>query len=174
MVAGLCALRVKLHAMVDSGAGPNLTEVPDGSALTEIRARLFDRSWHGRLRETARFLGFLVGIGTKAEPDGFGESLWDDARYLMRFRSCRQMRVAWRKPTWAHAKEDDNHPLLGRFGDDSFAEAIVDSRRWLVRERDWYGWPDSPRYAFFAMKGDDVWCAADFNHWPGLWQAPEG
>jgi hypothetical protein len=83
----------------------------------------------------------MAGIGEQVEPDGFGQSLWDDARYWVRFRRCRTMQIAWRKPTWEQAREDDRHPVLGRFGSDSFAEAIVNGRRWLVRERDWYGWP---------------------------------
>ena len=90
----------------------------------------------------------------------------------MRFRRCRKVPVVGRKPSWEQAREDDKHPLLGRFGDDSFAEVIVDGRRWLVRERDWHGWPDPPRYAFFAMEEDNVWCGAEIDYWPDLWQAP--
>lgn len=143
----------------------------EADVISEVRPPR--RSLRSRLRKAARFLGFIVGIGGKANSAGFGQSLWDDARFLVRFRRCRRTRVGWSKPNWEQASADDKHPLLGCFGDKSFAEAIVNGRRWLVRERDWYGWPDPSRYVFFVMDRNDVWCAADFGHWPVSWQAPE-
>jgi hypothetical protein len=113
----------------------------------------------------------LLGIGTPpVEPDGFGQSTIDDLRFTLRFRRCRRMAVCWRVPTTEEARAIEADPILGRFGDVTIALAEVDGRRWLVRERDWHGWPDPPRYVFFAMDGTDVWAGADFDWWPSAWQ----
>lgn len=132
-----------------------------------------DRSWRRRVGTAARFAGFLVGIGGgKAAPDGFGQSLWADLCFMVRFWRCRRLAVVWDTPAWEQARADEAHPIIGRFGDDTIAEAVVDGRRWLVRERDWHGWPDPPRYCFFALEDEAIWCAADFHRWPRAWQAP--
>jgi len=123
------------------------------------------------------FLRFLFGIGTPAvDPDGFGQSAIDDLRFTLRFRRCRRIAAAWREPTAAEARAIEADALLGRFGDVTLAVADIDGRRWTVRERDWYGWPDPPRFAFFAVEGDGtVWAGADFDHWPRAWgSAPPG
>ncbi|MFV0625331.1 hypothetical protein ACBY01_15145 [Sphingomonas sp. ac-8] len=118
------------------------------------------------------FLSLLGLDPAPAVPDGFGQSIGADLRYLLRFRRCRRIPVAWRRPTAAEAKALDADPLIGRFGDTTIAVADVAGRRWSVREQDWYGWPDPPRFAWFAMEEGGVWAAADFNRWPARWQAP--
>jgi hypothetical protein len=106
------------------------------------------------------------------DQDGFGQSLADDLRFWARFRTCRMRPVLWRKPTPQERAGIESHPILTRFGDDTIAVADVDGRRWIVRDRLWFGWPDPPEFAFFALDGDSIWAAVDFNHWPSRWQRP--
>ncbi|WP_288411358.1 hypothetical protein [uncultured Sphingomonas sp.] len=107
------------------------------------------------------------------EPDGFGQSLRDDLRFWHRFRRARSRAVAWCVPTDAERKAIEAHPILGRFGDDTIAVAEVDGERWTVRERVWHGWPDPPRYVFFATAGNTIRAAADFADWPPRWTRPD-
>jgi len=102
--------------------------------------------------------------------DGVGQSLLEDVRYIWRFMGCWQRTIVWRAPDVAERKRYDEHPLFGRFGDDTIAIADIDGRRWIVRERLFYGWPDPPRYVFFALEAADrIWSGADFHQWPRAW-----
>ena len=106
-------------------------------------------------------------------PDGFGQSLADDLRFLHRFRQCRRRVIRWRTPTADEHAAIDADLVLGRFGDDTIALAEVDGRRWIVRERVWHGWPDPPEFAFFAVEPDGtIWVGADFDRWPAVWARP--
>ncbi len=113
---------------------------------------------------------FTRGTRDPIEPDGFGQSIVDDLRFLLRFRRLRHLRVAWRKPSLTEADLWDAHPIVGRFGDGTYAVAEVDGRRWVVRDRLWFGWPDPPQFAWFVLEGERVWAAADSNTWPQAWQ----
>ncbi|PAX08206.1 hypothetical protein CKY28_11590 [Sphingomonas lenta] len=104
--------------------------------------------------------------------DGFGQSVTDDLRFLLRFRRCRRTPVAWRDPTPAEMDFWEAHPIVGRFADSTYAVAEVDGRRWVVRDRLWFGWPDPPEFAWFVLDGEAVWAAADFNDWPRAWKRP--
>ena len=102
--------------------------------------------------------------------DGFGQSLLDDVCFKVRFWRCWKTPASWRKPSREQDTEYERHPILGRFGDATVAVTVVDQRKWVVRERDWHGWPDPPRYAFFALGPDDtIWAASDFHQWPVGW-----
>ena len=116
-------------------------------------------------------LKWFVGLGPKIEGEdaGFGQSLADDARFMLRFRAARRMKITWRKPSWEEARTHDAHPVVGRFGDDSYATATVGGRQWIVRDRMYFGFPDSDQFVFFALQGDTVWCAWDFADWPRRW-----
>lgn len=118
------------------------------------------------------FLRFLFGIDGYAEPDGFGQSIADDVRFARNFRQCRRCATVWRAPTPDEIRALDRDPLTGRFGDLTIGLSDVAGRRWIVRERDWHGWPDPPRFVFFAMEGSTVWAGADFDWWPRRWQWP--
>ena len=60
--------------------------------------------------------------------------------------------------------------LAPSFGDGLHAVADADGRSWVVTERDWFGWPDPPRFAVFAFEPNgSVWMAFDFNTWPHCW-----
>jgi hypothetical protein len=63
-------------------------------------------------------------------------------------------------------------PIVGRFGDLTIGVAEIDGRRWIVRERDWHGWPDPPRFAFFVLDQGEVWAGTDFDRWPSGWTWP--
>ena len=109
----------------------------------------------------------------KAEPDGFGQSFFDDLRFRHHFRrACRRV-VRWRVPTAGEVAAIEGHPILGRFGDHVLLVAEVDDERWIVRDRDWFGWPDPPEYVFFALAGDTIRAAADFDGWPPRWTLPD-
>jgi hypothetical protein len=102
--------------------------------------------------------------------DGFGQSLADDVRFAVRFRRCRNAAASWRRADRETDAQYERHPIIGRFGDSTVATAAVEGRTWIARERDWYGWPDPPRYAFFALGPDGtIWAAADFHQWPVGW-----
>lgn len=114
----------------------------------------------------------------RPDPDGFGQSLADDIRYLRRSRAMRREAIAWRLPTSAEATRWDTHPVVSRFGDMTYAIATHAGRTCVVRENDWHGWPDPPRFALFAMDGDEIWAGADMGSWPRAWRPdprePEG
>lgn len=117
-----------------------------------------------------RIFGWMFGRSRPPiEPDGFGQSLWDDLRWTWRVRRYRRMAVTWRKPTPDEDAAIVADPLLGRFGDDTIGLAEIGGVRWIVRDHDWFGWPDPPRFVFFAMAGDRVVAAAGFNDWPPCW-----
>ena len=116
----------------------------------------------------ARLWRWLVGPETD---DGFGQSLFDDLRYLRRFRACRAQPIAWRQPTAQQARRWEAHPIVGRFGD-LLAVATLDGRDWILRQRLWHGWPDPPEFAWFVLEGDAIWAAADVDRWPAAWTKP--
>lgn len=121
------------------------------------------------MRRYWEFLKFCVCGGE--DTDGFGQSLFEDVRFLVRFRRCRSRLTVWDQPSSDEAALIDAHPIMSRFGDDTIAIAQVDGARWLVREHDFYGWPDPARYVFFASDGDRITVAAGFNQWPKAWSA---
>jgi hypothetical protein len=100
---------------------------------------------------------------------GFGQSFWEDLRYVFRFWIRRGRAITWRVPSDAEQRKLDAHPIIGRFGNQTRFVADVGTERWLVRDRDWWGWPDPPRYAYFVLDGDRLVVAADFNAWPVAW-----
>lgn len=107
------------------------------------------------------------------ERDGFGQSLFADAKFVLRFRACRRRDIAWRIPNESEQAQWAGHPIAGRFGDDTLAVCECDGRSWVVRERIFHGWPDPPQFAFFAIERDGlVWCARDFTQWPPRWRKP--
>ena len=104
--------------------------------------------------------------------DGFGQSLFEDLQFLFRFLQCRRRIVVWRRPSTNEAAIVAAHPVFGRFGDATVAVADVDGARWIVRENDFYGWPDPPRYAFFAVEGDRITATGGFTFWVKAWSYP--
>ncbi|AYJ87946.1 hypothetical protein D3Y57_12055 [Sphingomonas paeninsulae] len=120
-------------------------------------------------------LGFLryVALGPAPDPHvDFGQSMGEDIRFMWRFRRCRRLSVEWRTPTQEEVSQIAADAILARFGDVTIAVGEVDGRRWIVRERDWHGWPDPPRYVFFAVdQSGAVWAARDFDWWPRGWPA---
>ena len=108
------------------------------------------------------------------QPDGFGQSWADDVRFLYRFWQCWNRPVGWREPSDAERQCFDAHEIIGRFGDFTEKLAEVDGRSWVVRSRAFWGWPDPPQWVLFVVEPDGtIWCAADFNQWPGRWKRGE-
>ena len=109
----------------------------------------------------------------KAE-DGYGQGLWADIRSLIRFRACRKRPTIWSRSPAHDEQIFRAYPVVERFGDAVRAIAHVDDgpwagQLWITLENDWYGWPDPPQFAFFAMKNGEIWAAMNFGHWPGAW-----
>lgn len=126
------------------------------------------------MRRTLDFLRWLIGFRGPDEPrDGFGQSLIDDLRFVARLRRCRRKSVRWETPSWEEARAWDNHPIVGRFGDMTIAIAVIEGRRCVLRDRDWFGWPDPPQYAVFILDGEDIWAAGDMNALPRGWTVPQ-
>lgn len=117
----------------------------------------------------------MMAAETEAWEDGLGQSWLTDLLWWAGFMRRRRIAVAWQTPdaaAWALWRSD---PRLDGFGDLVYAVARPAPERWLVVERDWFGWPDPPRFAFFALgSGGSIVCAQDFNVWPARWRAPEG
>ena len=118
-----------------------------------------------------RFLQDRMSVGASDLPeDGLGQSMVTDLKWMKRFRSAVKRSVAWTKPV-----EEDNRRFgavldVDKFGDFVLAAARVDDQRWFVIERFWNGWPDPPKFAFFAIEpNNSIWAAADFHHWPKRW-----
>ena len=88
--------------------------------------------------------------------DGFGQSLADDLRSYHRFRRIRLETLMWRKPTDEEARMADAHPIVGRFGDATYAVRNDGERRFIVRDRMWHGWPDPPEFALFILDRDVI------------------
>ena len=106
------------------------------------------------------------------EEDGIGQSLWADILWHCRFQRVRNIAIPWRKPLPADEACIVRHPHIGRFGDETLAVASFEQRRWVVRQSDWYGWPDLDRYTLFVLDGAAVWAAKGFAQWPSAWALP--
>lgn len=106
------------------------------------------------------------------DPDGLGQGWWIDLLWWWRFRQSRRSAISWFKPTPADEDRIESHPQIRRFGDVTIAIAKFDGKQWIARERDWFGWPDPPRYALFALQGETIWMARDFDRWPPSWSGP--
>jgi hypothetical protein len=104
-----------------------------------------------------------------AQADGFGQSLKDDLLFVLRFRACRRRTVNWRWPADEERCAIESHPIIGRFGDMTQLVADVGEQRWIVRDRDRYGWLDPPQYLFFAVEGEAIRVVRDFDGWPRAW-----
>ena len=117
--------------------------------------------------------GMLGHAAGKAGQDGIGQNLCDDVRYALRFRKCSQQPAIWQKASQTEQELVMADALLGRFADEICGIAEVDGRGWIALERDWHGFPDPPRYAFFAFEGSQIWAAADFHVWPSAWRISE-
>ncbi len=101
--------------------------------------------------------------------DGMGVSWAEEIRLGRRAKALRRVPVEWRKPDDAERRFYDDHPLIARFADDTIAIADIEGRRWVVRQRMWFGWPDPPEFAVFAFEGEAIWAAEDFDRWPNRW-----
>ncbi len=120
-----------------------------------------------------RCLGRLVRRGNAADhQQGIGQSLFDDLRFRKRFRDRRRTAAIWRDPIPAERAAIAAHPILQRFAIWVFAVTEVDGEHWVACERDWFGYPDPPRYAFFALSGETIRVAVDFWDWPNGWTLP--
>lgn len=105
--------------------------------------------------------------------DGFGQSLVDDARFVVRFNKVKRCSINWRAPTQDERRAHATHVVVSRFGDSTVAVADWEGRHCLVRERTWFGWPDAAQFAFFAVSlNGSIWAARDFSFWPQSWTRP--
>lgn len=118
------------------------------------------------LRETVDDVRYLFGLPGGV---GIGQSMLDDIRWSSRCRAYRRRAIVWTAPTADEEAAIVADPLLGRFGDTTVGIATIDGVRCIVRDRDWFGWPDPPRFAFMAREGERIVAFADFHDWPSCW-----
>lgn len=122
------------------------------------------------LRATVDDVRYLFGLtGRSRDDDVIGQSMFDDIRWTSRCRAYRCRAIVWTAPTADEEAAIVADPLLGRFGDTTVGIATIDGVRCIVRDRDWFGWPDPPRFAFMARDGDRIIASADFHDWPCCW-----
>ena len=122
------------------------------------------------------FLRWFFGLSHPNDPlpdgDGFGQTMGEDAQFLLRFHKLKKVPIAWRQPTSYEINAIHADPILSRFGDFIYAVADHNGLFLVVKERAWFGWPDPPLYALLGREADQITIAADFNNWPRRWQQP--
>lgn len=116
----------------------------------------------------------VAGPAPAPGTDGLGQGLIHDVLWFLRFWRCRCHAIPWRVPADADESRINSRPRLARFGDDTVAVADWEGRSWIVRQSDFFGWPDGPRYTLFVLEGDAVWMAWGFYTWPATWGTPLG
>lgn len=63
--------------------------------------------------------------------DGVGQSLLRDILFWLRFRRCRARETIWQSLAAENKKIWDDHPVVGKFGDFTYATSVVDRRDWV-------------------------------------------
>lgn len=119
-----------------------------------------------------RWLKHLRKDHAPEHEDGLGQSFADDIRFHLRFRSMVKQPIRWAMPTPEEEMLWECHPVVGRFGDFVIGVAAIDGAACVILERMWHGWPDPPRYCVFALRGDTIWMASDFQRLPAEWIMP--
>ena len=108
------------------------------------------------------------------QDDGLGQSSVTDLKWIKRFKEVSRRNIAWRTPIASDIARFEAFQELQKFGDFLVAAADTAAQHLFVVERIWNGWPDPPRFAFFAISGDHtIWAAADFHRWPRRWAKGE-
>ena len=112
--------------------------------------------------------------GPERDFDGLGQSWTTDILWLWRFRQCRRREIEWNLNPEAFERAATILPRLRDFGNATYATAQVSKQTWIIREAYFHGWPDPPRFTFFAMEADHLWAAGQFVDWPENWRLNEG
>ncbi|MBO6604345.1 MAG: hypothetical protein JJ938_09025 [Roseicyclus sp.] len=108
-------------------------------------------------------------VEPRRDIDGLDQSWLTEILWLWRFRQCRRRAVRWRLNNEMFERAAMALPRLRDFGNETYGTAEVSGQIWIVRERYFHGWPDPPRFFFFAMSDGSIWSAADFADWPVTW-----
>tara|TARA_R110002051_G_scaffold3017_2_gene16023 strand:- start:669 stop:947 length:279 start_codon:yes stop_codon:yes gene_type:complete len=81
----------------------------------------------------------------------------------------------WRLPTQTEKDAFAAHRRLSKVGDAIIAAADPNQESWILIERDWFGFPDPPRFAFFVYRSDGrTICEADLDDPSPIWHLPDG
>ena len=81
----------------------------------------------------------------------------------------------WRLPTQVELDAFATHRRLSDLADFLIAVADVGEEAWLLMERVCAGFPDPPRFCFFAYRSDGrTVCEADLDRPSPLWSLPDG
>ena len=107
--------------------------------------------------------------------DVFGRSLVAVTRHEMRARRQTGRAMVWRVPagdTTPAFVRDAFDKLLGVY---ACVSADADRLLWFAAERDWWGWPDPPRYVVLGFDAvGKIRAAVDLDVWPAAWNDPDG
>ena|GEM_PF-6795005 len=81
----------------------------------------------------------------------------------------------WRRPSAAEADAFAKHRVLPELADVLIAAADPGDESWILLERDWFGFPDPPRFEFIVYRADGATlCQASLDRLPPSWRMPEG
>jgi len=116
----------------------------------------------------------VAGPAPAPGTDGLGQGLMQDLLWFLRFRRATRRAIPWRRPSADDEGWIGKRPRLVHFGEGTVAVTEYAGRRWIVRDSDYFGWPDGPRYTLFVLEGEAVWMAWGFNTWPTAWGTPPG
>ncbi len=109
------------------------------------------------------------------EPDPFGRSMLTALAHERAGRAARGRQLIWTSATVENCPPAMWEQLNSAIELGPECIAVEGELTWLAAERDWFGWPDPPRYVVVAFDaGGELVAAADFNKWPARWNRPAG
>lgn len=114
-------------------------------------------------------------IAPTKDSDPFGRTVWTSLRHEQKAKAARFLYLKWMSATVGNCPRS----LWDRFNDALELPpewiAIDGAVTWLAAERDYFGWPDPPRYVVvgFGAHGEVI-AATDLYQWPPCWLSPGG
>lgn len=111
----------------------------------------------------------------KDEPDPFGRTPREARAHEKMANAALKSQLVWTPATRENCPPGMAAQLEQGIGLFPEAIAVSEDMVWLAGERDWWGWPDPPRYFLvgFAQTGEMV-AGTDFADWPKRWNRPAG
>ena len=83
--------------------------------------------------------------------------------------------TVWRLPTVVEKDAFKTHRILSELADQLIAAADVRDESWILLERDWFDFPDPPRFEFIVYRPDGgTRCQAGLDRLSPIWRMPKG